>query len=577
MSTQTREILRDVPLFAGLDAEQLQRLGAAAEPVLLSAGEFLFRAGDPGDALYVVTGGRVEIVLEGTPEVLIRELGAGDALGELALLTGAPRSAGVRARRDSALLRIGHAEFEAAASDPGVALGISRFLATQLQASRGIALGAEVRPAVVGVIPLSPDVAADPVAEALVAELARGRTATRMEDTGDPADRSVVLDRLERGHDHVVLVADGPESGSDWTEFCLRQSDTLVVLGGHGELPPRRPASDDQRWIHLLSTGAPSKQWLDAFPQAKVSPIGPNLSAEHAAQVTARRIAGRSIGVVCAGGGARGMAHIGLLAELEAAGVVIDRIAGASMGAAMAGLYAMGHSTDEMRDIVFENYVEVNPLGDYTLPVYSLLRGRNAATSYRRMFTGHSFESLPRELFVVTCDLLRNELVVHRRGDILYPMAGSAALPGIFSPVAFEDRLLCDGGVMNNLPVDVMAGDDHGPVIGLDVSGAHQATDEKPPRFRRARLRRAAESMRRALTAAEGPVPSIAEIIFQSVVLGSADSVEAAKKHTELTIVPDMPGIGIGDFKLLDEAIEYGRAAARSALESAPASLFPPA
>jgi NTE family protein len=580
MNREMLEILGHVPLFDGMEEEHLERLGARAEVVALGAGEWLFHAGDAGDALYVVTGGRVEIVLEGPPEVMIRELGTGDALGELALLTGASRSAGARARRDSALLRIARDEFEAVTHEADAAMAMARFLAGQLQSSRGLVGGEAARPSVIGVLPLTPELDADAVASALLAELAlpAGSTSVRFAAGDvDPIDRSVALDRLERAHDFVVLVADGPSGPGTWADFCTRQSDTLVLLGGRGDVPAARPDGADPRDLHLITAGTPSQAWLDAFPRATVSPVSDRLSLDAAAQVIARRSAGRSVGVVLSGGGARGMAHIGMLAVLEEAGVRIDRVGGCSMGASVGALYAQGRSIAQIREDCVETYVRNNPLGDYTLPVYSIVRGHRAREAYIRLFGEQRFEEQPREFFCVTSDLAHNELVVHRRGTLVHAVGASASLPGILPPVAHEGRLLCDGGVMNNLPVDIMAADNHGPVIALDVTATRQEAEERAPRFRRPRVQRYAQNVRRLLTVADHPLPSIAEVLFSAVVLGSADTAAAAREHAALTITPDVQEIAVADFTRMDDAIAAGRAAAEAALDSAPASLFPPA
>src|SRR3954465_6741273 len=87
-----------------LDGGPWAELAANASQMTVHAGDWLFRQGEPGDSLYVVLTGRLEIVIEGEPEKVIRVLGHGDSVGELALLTESPRSASVRARRDSELL-----------------------------------------------------------------------------------------------------------------------------------------------------------------------------------------------------------------------------------------------------------------------------------------------------------------------------------------------------------------------------------------------------------------------------------------------------------------------------------------
>ncbi|HKQ42401.1 MAG TPA: cyclic nucleotide-binding domain-containing protein, partial [Pseudonocardia sp.] len=107
-------LLREVPLFASLPDARLHELAALARPVSLPAGVVLFERGDPGDALYVIRHGRLEVVVDGA---VVREAGRGEVLGELALLTGEPRNATVRARRDSELYAVRRADLDVLLAD----------------------------------------------------------------------------------------------------------------------------------------------------------------------------------------------------------------------------------------------------------------------------------------------------------------------------------------------------------------------------------------------------------------------------------------------------------------------------
>ncbi len=140
------DFLSRVPLFADLEPGLRAALAACIRAERIGAGEWLFRQGEPGDALYVVRAGRLEVVDDASGMVL-RELGRGDALGELALITGSPRSASARALRPSDLLAVARSDFEALLRDsPSLSRSLNRILAGQLRETRAPTSSARPRP-----------------------------------------------------------------------------------------------------------------------------------------------------------------------------------------------------------------------------------------------------------------------------------------------------------------------------------------------------------------------------------------------------------------------------------------------
>ena len=193
------------------------------------------------------------------------------------------------------------------------------------------------------------------------------------------------------------------------------------------------------------------------------------------------------IGLVLSGGGARGAAHVGVLKVLEQAHVPIDAIAGTSMGAVVGGLFASGMSAaeieammttvdwqDAFRDrpprqaLVFrrkredQNFLVRFPLGissgEFKLPK-GLIQGQKLSQTLRRLTLPVSavaeFDRLPTPFRAVATDLETGTMRVLDRGDLADAMRASVAAPGLFNPVTLDGRLLVDGGLSANLPVDV--------------------------------------------------------------------------------------------------------------------------
>ena len=559
-----------VPMFADLSDELLAQLAEEAGEVSLGAGEWLFREGDSADRLYVIRSGRLEIVDEGPPEVLIREMRRGQALGELALLTGRSRTASVRARRDAELIELGRDRFEALISDePAFAVGLTRSMGSQLAANRAPALSRE-RPSTIAVFALDDGMSATDYAGRLTESF---RLHSRVEQlSGDPErppeEMALLLARAEESVDVVVLAAESPLPRDPWNEFCLREADLLVAFTAGRPSAAWAERLESLHGCELLGTGPGVSPEIVAALQPRDAQIAADQPAlEYAIEVLARRISGKSLGVVFSGGGARAFAHLGVIEELEAAGLRIDRVAGVSLGSVVGAGVAMGRSAEELVELFRTGFIETNPTGDYSAPLYSLIRGRRTDDLLEGMFGQLRIEELEKRFFCLSCDLVARESVVFRTGRVKNAVLASLSIPGVFPPIPTpEGRLLVDGGVLDNLPVEEMARSNEGPIIAVDVTG--QMEDfRRPVRPGVERLKR---PLRRMLTGSENGLPRLAETIVRTVTVGSIDTSEAAGRHADLVIQPQVNGVGILEWNQLDRVREAGRLAARSALEDSP-------
>ena len=160
------------------------------------------------------------------------------------------------------------------------------------------------------------------------------------------------------------------------------------------------------------------------------------------------------IGLVLSGGGARGIAHLGVIKALQEIGVHFDRIAGTSAGAITGALIAQGYSPDESLKIV-----ESSSFVRHLRPAWTrmgLLRIDTAADLYKKYIPHDSFEGLQIPLHVLAVDLNDGEQVIFERGELIRPVLASCCLPGIFEPMLINKRQFVDGGVLNNLPVEII-------------------------------------------------------------------------------------------------------------------------
>ena len=570
------EFLRQVPMFAGLPGATLDRIAARAVPWRLHAGEWLFREGEPADGVFVVVSGRLDVI-RGEGE-LLRVLGPESVVGELALLADSQRSASVRARRDSELLKLTRHEFDAlVAEDNAFTAELVRLMGVQLQTSRALDEPGPSASSVITLVAAHDGLPLDDIAAAFEQELCRTRSVVRLDGPSaselDPSHEAELLERYEQEHDYVLLTTGA--AGGDWRRFCLRHGDRVALVAGERPLPPELAADGLIHGCDLLFVGRSGDEpggigeWLDALTPRARHRLRPGAEFAESAAIAVRRLTGCSVGLVLSGGGARAFAHIGVIDELLRAGIRIDRVGGCSMGAFIAAMFALGMDPDEIDARCYEEWVRRNPLSDYHLPRHSLLRGERVSAMLARNLPGR-IEELELDYFCVTGDLPTAELVILRRGVLWRSVGASMSLPGLVAPQLIEGRMLVDGGVLNNLPVDVMAATGEGPVIGVDVTNRFEppATPENSGNGA-GRLR-----LRRRAAREDLPLPGLTETLTRALMLGSVDTTEVARKHAELVIRPPNEGVGMLEFHQLDRMREAGRRAALEALESAPAELL---
>ena len=384
----------------------------ALTPVDLRAGDWLFHAGDVGDAMYIVVRGKLEVHVG---DHIVAQLGQGDVVGELALLTGEPRNASVRARRDSRLLELDKDRFaEVALLEPKVPLAVARTLARRLQRVEAPAL--ETGPArVLAVVGADSEVPLAEVSAALTSELGRYLR------TVDPGRIDAGgLERAEEQFDRVVLTA--PANDPEWRDFCIRVADRVIVVASPHP-PPTSLVSALRAECDLVMVGAPPRSalaaWYDALSPLSMHVLDPAQTVADNLRPLAARLLGRSLGLVLSGGGARAMCHLGVIDVLEEANIHIDRIAGTSAGALLGAMYATGYDAKELDAVIYEEFVRHNPHSDYTFPRYSLTRGQKTKAGLERHFGDLVIEELPREFRCACVDLLQRKLFIHRRGLIV--------------------------------------------------------------------------------------------------------------------------------------------------------------
>ena len=561
-----RTALRSVPIFADIDDAHLDQLASAVDRHQIPANEWLFRMGDRSDSIYIVDSGRFAVV--GADGQVFREMASGDSIGDLGLITGAVRSAGVRALRDGVVSRIAADTFtEVLANTPQLQSAMLRTMATMLQDSRSANISR--RPRVIGVLSTG-DVAAVPIVDAIATELgSQGQaavfappvdTTAAVHSYGELVEAfSETLDRAERSNDWVFVVADRG-SGDLWRRYVVAQSDRLLVLVDQRHPPEAVDPIVTHGPIHLVTCMVkPDPSWWDLL-----QPVSHHSANEDGLGALARRIAGRSLGLVMAGGGARGLAHFGVYEELTRAGVVIDRFGGTSSGAIASAAFALGMDAQDAIAAARE-IAQSNPLRDYTIPAVALMRGGRVDYLVERFIGNTLIEHLPREFFCVSADMITGDQIIHRRGPLSVAVRASLSIPGLMPPVQHGERSSSTVGV-ENLPADVMSADQDGEVICVDLRRKFVPSKGfgmlpsivQPPGF-----------VRRLLTGTDVALPPLQETLLRTIDLAASNANLRDLPHVAAIIEPDISSIGPLDFKNIEAALDAG-IAKRAAIEAQP-------
>jgi NTE family protein len=375
--------------------------------------------------------------------------------------------------------------------------------------------------------------------------------------------------RFEAEHDLVFYEGDGPDSA--WTQFCLRQADRILLVARADTKIPLHPF---ERRFFKRDLAAPPELLL-LHPSGGVSGMPDHVELRSDLFGThhhvregdsgdikrlARFVAGSAVNIVLAGGGARGFAHIGVLKALHEAGVPFDYVAGTSMGGIIAAGLAMEWDIEELKARVKAAFVDVNPLSDFTIPLIALFRGAKVSGLLHEHFGDTRIEDLPKPFFCVSSDLTTGHDYVHRSGPVWRALRASVALPGILPPVTVEGgHLLVDGGVTNNLPVDVMAAEARGPIIALDVSGEIDLRAFDSEYGERPVWSLIAQRMRGS--------PSIISILMRAGTVGSTAQRRVVREQADFLFEPPLEGIEMRDWKAFDRAIAQGYAHAMLEIE----------
>lgn len=546
-------------LFEQVPKEDLELLLDDAAWVSFERGQLVMDGGSAEPAVYILRNGSFSTELSWTLEGLgtMARIEPGDIIGALGALSGAPLPVRVTAARNSVALRIPEQAFVRflEASHRGL-LRVTRHI------NRWLVRGLRAEPAqrectVVAFVALSAGLDLEPAVRRMAAYLADQNLAVEFVNSANRPAKSAILSAMEAVSDVIFLVTSPADAA--WTEMAIASCDRVVLMqaAGAAELPepditaicgPGHKPTVDLVLVHPSTADKAEvpARWLGRADIEAYLHVRSDDSADR--EFLARFLVGRAVGMVFAGGGARGFAHLGVVKAFQEAGIPIDMFGGTSMGAIIGAGIAAKWSIEHFLEKLHNLFAASSPVRDYTLPLVSIFRGRQVSKRLEFAFGNLDIEQMWRPFFCVSSDLTLGSQRVHRAGRLWRALRASSALPGILPPAILDGHVLVDGAITNNFPVDVMREMDRGCIIGsnIRVDSHYISALENIELMSTWRLMR---------TMRNGPV-NIFSVISRTATISSRHQTQYSCQLVDYLLEPASDDVSLLDWKSLHRVVE---------------------
>ena len=585
-------------IFRGLYGEKMdykshKEIYRKGKWVFLEDNSNLFNYGEKSDSFYLLVTGLLKAYIPKKGELIeVGEIYEGEVIGEMGILTNEARSASIFATRDSVVFKIDLEKAnEIIMQYPLVLLQVATKIADRLrnvqdsnerhrtdihsivQLSSGknhtkeiISIGNSLIDSMNkfnrSIVVSSKKVNEILNIESINAELERDKFYPALDD---------LVDNFTKENRYLLLLCD--EEYTPWTTWCLAISDKniFVVEESAGvsntELLNKMNLSEKDIPIHLHD----EKQLIiyhqskNSFPSKTSSIIEmlPKISNHYHMSINnkndsdrvSRLIAKKGIGLCLSGGGAKGNAHIGVYKALIEHNIPIDAVCGTSAGGIVASLIAFGYDPETIISRLKETYKR-NSFKEYTIPVTSIIATKKVIQDAIFLGNDMDIEDLWIPYFSIAVNISKSKLDVIDKGPVYKATRATAALPGILLPVIKDTSFLVDGGLINNMPGDIMLKKYGGKLISVSVS-PQEDLDAKFNDFPN-QSSYFIKKLLRMNKKFPHEIPGLSNILMRSIFVASSNKIKEVIDLSDLFLDLQVKDVGLLEFEKIDESVEFG-------------------
>jgi NTE family protein len=577
-------LIKQCGFFSALPEEDIIKLLPRFEKMILSKDETLFKLGDQPDHLYILTRGNlISSLFINDEEQTIGIINTFETVGELGVISQEPRTLTVKALTNCELLKMTSAVFlEFCETIPGMAAHIMKLVTRRARKTIQLFDAKTLHKFIIIFAP-NKNVRLNDFQNSIIESVSKDKffiLPTEMMQAGE-YNKLLQLIMTKDMDTHIVVFLEKYHMdffslfGRQSTRFFLvaQNNKDLTVDSDAEEIITYIKKSHYRFELILLhkSDRIPAnwaRQWLLKYDFDLHHHIRLNNLLDY--ERLERFFSKTAVGLVLSGGGIKGFAQLGMIRALIENNIPIDMIAGCSSGAIAAACYAytMDHTRAiEMYTLLIHSMTASLSKRSLTWPVISLFNGGVVTRKLEETFGALNIEDLCIPFFCVSSNITACEEVVHRMRSLSFALRCSAALPGIWPMVAIDGKLHGDGGIFNNLPVDIMRkllGDEN-EIFALQVS----TLEKKPPHYNFPSVINLKDILlfKLGLSHKDYKFPSFLEVLSSAALSGSVRREAENTALADCTIRPDVSGISLLKLKKdqsYESIIELGYQAAMS-------------